>query len=386
MVACENWDIISELACVWSQARRTVADGFVHKSIITGLQSRVNELVKAYVPPPVVKRPPPFLRSGTKQKSVAAARFFLTEEDTPADDQDDNGSVGTMQSSSRQQQHGTMARSSSTVGRHLSAGSGKLSRAISESGLNKPKDARSRDRPLRSSFMAPLYEPLIPEPEPVKVGKVYDPEDENGRKVIEMHRARVAEMEAEHQRRVIALEQVQCMKQWVHCVVLCKLNKFVFLFQSRKASAMTAAIAQSTEEVEKQEKLSAKAAFLAKLEEDSKNARKMAALKKAKQAFLDLRRELQAKANPPIAADATAVEATGDVGHGENKPSKPRVTKPVKSGPPLPSQTQAPKPPPIKASLPEAVKPLVPAKPVPITKPPPMKKPEAKVETAAEQV
>lgn len=195
-VARDNWDLVKEISCIWTEARRAVADSNVHYIMQTATMNVVKNIIakqptKKKPPAPLLKRQSTKKMPVTKQKSDYL-QFFLTEFDR------DEQSVAA-ESPSEQYNMGSSSLSPSQR-KKINDEQGSPYADLPTPNLK--QQARYLTHQTSSSRL--LHEAG----ESVHKQRRIDPNDKRFKKIIKKHEKIINEMEEEQRRRAELVEQV----------------------------------------------------------------------------------------------------------------------------------------------------------------------------------
>jgi len=185
-VATDNWQLVVDIACLMTAARREVADNLIHQ-VVTNATQHVGEILAA-----TTRKKLP--RNKTRKSTNDFLQFFLTEfdrDETQRDEESDefsgsDGDDGDDDAMSKSKKELGMTRSRSL-------------KKIAIENPNKPL-LRQTSRYLASTRPEDTTKP--------KRGKQYNVEDHQVKRLMKKHQDTVVNMEVEQKRRLLLVEKV----------------------------------------------------------------------------------------------------------------------------------------------------------------------------------
>ncbi len=189
LAALDSWSLVAEISCIWTLARRTVADEVVHKALQCALSNAVQEMTMSSVGSQKETKTSgssksqkaKIRRKSGPSAASAHAQFFLTEfesgdQQASDDDSDCEESVVARRDKHPQRRHVAPA-------------------------------LRNKVAVARDSQVSDVADPTPP----IRVRKVFDLSDQKTQRIAAIHKSRIEAMEAERLRRVGLVEQVQSL-------------------------------------------------------------------------------------------------------------------------------------------------------------------------------
>eukprot|EP01034_Spumella_vulgaris_P024793 gene24793-31172_t len=191
-----NWDFIAEFACVWTLARRTVADECVFNALKVGTQNTKQYILATdgWVPPVASQKSSAANKTRSFSQNTSskqrAPSFFLTSGGDMDFQERDEDNMSVTEKLQRFQH----------VQQQSNANKGGV-------GVGPSKHHAKPNNPLATTAASSAMS------EAVKKKKVYDDKNEQVKRLMELHRIKLQEMENERLRRIRLLEQQAKLKE-----------------------------------------------------------------------------------------------------------------------------------------------------------------------------